>query len=216
MRPSDLGPVLGSYHPCVLDNVRRLQRDLRPRRGVVPHVRHRGRHAGRAPRALSHPAGTHLVRFCGAYHGWWEDVQPGVGNPIPPRETYTLKTTWTSAACSVLRTAAATSPACWSTRCRRCTRMRTAPGDSIAAHRTAYATGHGCRPRGLHRLAATRCVEVCTARGIVLIFDEVFVGFRLAPGGAQAVLRRAGGHGHLRQDTRRRLAGRRGLRTCTP
>jgi len=27
--------------------------------------------------------------------------------------------------------------------------------------------------------------EVCTARGIVLIFDEVFVGFRLAPGGAQ-------------------------------
>jgi glutamate-1-semialdehyde 2,1-aminomutase len=27
--------------------------------------------------------------------------------------------------------------------------------------------------------------EVCTRRGIVLIFDEVFVGFRLAPGGAQ-------------------------------
>jgi len=26
---------------------------------------------------------------------------------------------------------------------------------------------------------------VCTERGIVLIFDEVFVGFRLAPGGAQ-------------------------------
>jgi glutamate-1-semialdehyde 2,1-aminomutase len=27
--------------------------------------------------------------------------------------------------------------------------------------------------------------EVCTQRGIVLILDEVFVGFRLAPGGAQ-------------------------------
>jgi glutamate-1-semialdehyde 2,1-aminomutase len=27
--------------------------------------------------------------------------------------------------------------------------------------------------------------EVCSARGIVLIFDEVFVGFRIAPGGAQ-------------------------------
>jgi glutamate-1-semialdehyde 2,1-aminomutase len=26
---------------------------------------------------------------------------------------------------------------------------------------------------------------VCSERGIVLIFDEVFVGFRLAPGGAQ-------------------------------
>ena len=32
----------------------------------------------------------------------------------------------------------------------------------------------------LHRLRA-----VCSERGIVLIFDEVFVGFRLAPGGAQ-------------------------------
>ena len=27
--------------------------------------------------------------------------------------------------------------------------------------------------------------DVCSRRGIVLIFDEVFVGFRLAPGGAQ-------------------------------
>jgi glutamate-1-semialdehyde 2,1-aminomutase len=30
-----------------------------------------------------------------------------------------------------------------------------------------------------------RLRQVCTERGIVLIFDEVFVGFRLAPGGAQ-------------------------------
>src|SRR5262249_56780824 len=30
-----------------------------------------------------------------------------------------------------------------------------------------------------------RLREVCTERGIVLIFDEVFVGFRLARGGAQ-------------------------------
>ena len=35
-------------------------------------------------------------------------------------------------------------------------------------------------PPGCERLR-----EVCTERGIVLIFDEVFVGFRLAPGGAQ-------------------------------
>jgi len=30
-----------------------------------------------------------------------------------------------------------------------------------------------------------RLRQVCTERGIVLIFDEVFMGFRLAPGGAQ-------------------------------
>ena len=41
------------------------------------------------------------------------------------------------------------------------------------------------RPRGLHAPGCGELREVCTERGIVLIFDEVFVGFRLAPGGAQ-------------------------------
>ena len=46
------------------------------------------------------------------------------------------------------------------------------------------------RRAGLDRVAYTewlrRLRDVCTRRGIVLILDEVFVGFRLAPGGAQA------------------------------
>ena len=41
--------------------------------------------------ARYHTRRTHLVRFCGAYHGWWGDVQPGVGNPVPTHKTYTLK-----------------------------------------------------------------------------------------------------------------------------
>ena len=40
--------------------------------------------------ARYHTKRTHLVRFAGAYHGWWGDVQPGVGNPIAAHETYTL------------------------------------------------------------------------------------------------------------------------------
>ena len=41
--------------------------------------------------ARYHTRRSHLVRFCGAYHGWWGDVQPGIGNPLPARETYTLR-----------------------------------------------------------------------------------------------------------------------------
>jgi glutamate-1-semialdehyde 2,1-aminomutase len=56
-----------------------------------------------------------------------------------------------------------------------------APGDSSLVD-----SGRGAR---FDREAYTRWLqqlrEVCTERGIVLIFDEVFVGFRLAPGGAQ-------------------------------
>ena len=39
--------------------------------------------------------------------------------------------------------------------------------------------------RAAYRGWLERLREVCTARGIVLIFDEVFLGFRLARGGAQ-------------------------------
>ena len=31
--------------------------------------------------ARYHTRRSHLVRFCGAYHGWWEDVQPGTRQP---------------------------------------------------------------------------------------------------------------------------------------
>jgi glutamate-1-semialdehyde 2,1-aminomutase len=56
-----------------------------------------------------------------------------------------------------------------------------APGDSSLMD--------GGRSAGFDRAAYTRWLQalrqVCTERGIVLIFDEVFLGFRLAPGGAQ-------------------------------
>jgi glutamate-1-semialdehyde 2,1-aminomutase len=58
---------------------------------------------------------------------------------------------------------------------------RPAPGDSSLVD--------GSRTAGFDRAVYTawlqRLREVCTQRGIVLIFDEVFLGFRLAPGGAQ-------------------------------
>ena len=85
-----LGPVLGHYPSLVADNAARLARDLGQGRGLLPHVGHGGGHAGRAARPLSHRPHATLVRFCGAYHGWWGDVQPGVGNPVPAHETYTL------------------------------------------------------------------------------------------------------------------------------
>jgi glutamate-1-semialdehyde 2,1-aminomutase len=89
-RVRDLGPVLGAYHPVVAYNVARLTQisgldevsfHMSGTEAVMQAVR----------LARYHTRRTHLVRFCGAYHGWWGDVQPGVGNPIPARETYTLK-----------------------------------------------------------------------------------------------------------------------------
>jgi len=129
--------------------------------------------------ARYHTGRRHLVRFTGAYHGWWEDVQPGPGNPLPPRETYTLKDmderalqvlrTRKDIACVLVNPLQALHP------------NRNAPGDSTLVD--------GSRSARYDRAAYTawlqRLREVCSERGIVLILDEVFVGFRLAPGGAQ-------------------------------
>lgn len=173
-----LGPVLGQYHPAVLDNVRRL-REISGLDEVSFHMSGTEAVMQAVRLARYHTRRTHLVRFTGAYHGWWEDVQPGPGNPLPPRETYTLKDmderslqvlrSRRDIACVLVNPLQALHP------------NSAAPGDSALVDST--------RRAGFDRAAYTAWLQrlrgVCSERGIVLIFDEVFVGFRLAPGGAQ-------------------------------
>jgi len=177
-RVRELGPVLGSYHPVVVDNVKRLTRisglsevsfHMSGTEAVMQAVRLARYHTGR----------SHLVRFCGAYHGWWGDVQPGIGNPAPAPESYTLKDvsedslrslrTRRNIACVLVNPLQALHP------------NGGAPADSSlmdSARRARF--DNEAYADWLKRLRA-----VCTERNIVLIFDEVFVGFRLALGGAQ-------------------------------
>ena len=129
--------------------------------------------------ARYHTRRTHLVRFAGAYHGWWGDVQPGIGNPVSPHETYTLAD-MSERTLHVLRTRK--DIAC----------VLVNPLQALHPNANAPSDGSlvdSSRKGGVDRAAYTRWLkqlrEVCTERNIVLIFDEVFVGFRLAPGGAQ-------------------------------
>ena len=173
-----LGPVLGAYHPCVVDNVERLKA-ISGQDEVSFHMSGTEAVMQAVRLARYHTRRSHLVRFCGAYHGWWEDVQPGPGNPLPPRETYTLKEmdarslqvlrTRRDIACVLVNPLQALHP------------NSPAPGDSSlvdSARRAAF-------DRAAYTDWLRQLREVCTQRGIVLIFDEVFVGFRLAMGGAQ-------------------------------
>ena len=129
--------------------------------------------------ARYHTRRSHLVRFAGAYHGWWGDVQPGVGNPVSPHETYTLAEmsertlqvlrTRRDIACVLVNPLQALHP--------------NATRPAIPRWSTARAAADFDRAAYRGWLQALR--QVCTERNIVLIFDEVFVGFRLAAGGAQ-------------------------------
>ena len=101
-RVQDLGPVLGAYHPVIAYNVRRL-REISGLDEVSFHMSGTEAVMQAVRLAQYHTRRRRLVRFCGAYHGWWGDVQPGVGNPVPARDTFTLKE-MNAATLRVLRT----------------------------------------------------------------------------------------------------------------
>jgi glutamate-1-semialdehyde 2,1-aminomutase len=177
-RVRDLGPVLGAYHPVTAENVRRLK-EISGLDEVSFHMSGTEAVMQAVRLARYHTQRTHLVRFCGAYHGWWGDVQPGVGNPIAARETYTLKD-MDPAALKVLRTRR--DIACVLVNPLQALHPNAgAPGDSTLVDSARRA--HFDRESYANWLKQLRAV--CTERGIVLIFDEVFVGFRLAFRGAQ-------------------------------
>ncbi|MDB5970866.1 MAG: hypothetical protein JWQ90_3316 [Hydrocarboniphaga sp.] len=175
---ADLGAVLGPYHPAIRENVTALKAisgldevsfHMSGTEAVMQAVRLARYHTGK----------THLVRLCGAYHGWWDGVQPGVGNQRRVNDVYTLADlsprtlqvleTRNDIACVLINPLQALHP------------NADAPGDAtlVSSDRsTAFDRANYSR-----WLASIR--DICTRRGIVLIFDEVFTGFRLAYRGAQ-------------------------------
>lgn len=174
----DLGPVLGSYHPIIGDNVRRLLA-LAKQDEVSFHMSGTEAVMQAVRLARYHTRRSHVVRFCGSYHGWWDGVQAGVGNPRPAHEVYTLKDlsddtlrvlrTRSDIACVLVNPIQAMHP------------NANAPSDSmLVSGRTLPNYDKAAYSEWLKKLR-----EVCTQAGIALILDEVFLGFRLAPGGAQ-------------------------------
>jgi glutamate-1-semialdehyde 2,1-aminomutase len=173
-----LGAVLGSYHPVVVDNVARLKRvsgmdeisfHMSGTEAVMQAVRLARYHSGRSK----------ILRFCGSYHGWWGDVQPGIGNPVTERDTFTLKEMG-DATLRVLRSR--NDIAC----------ILINPLQALHPNIAAPSDGSlmdSSRKAAFDRVAYTQWLQelrkICDDKCIALIFDEVFVGFRLAPGGAQ-------------------------------
>lgn len=176
----ELGPVLGPYHPVIADNVERLRR-ISDKDEVSFHMSGTEAVMQAVNLARFHTGRPRVVRFCGAYHGWWDGVQPGPGNPRRTNDVYTLKEmdedtlrvlrTRRDIACVLVNPIQTMHP------------NATAPGDAmlLASARKANGCSHEAYCEWLQELR-----DVCTERGIVLIFDEVFLGFRLALRGAQA------------------------------
>ena len=174
----NLGPVLGAYHPLIKDNVDQLK-TLSGLDEVSFHMSGTEAVMQAVRLARYHTGKTHLVRLCGSYHGWWDGVQPGIGNQRKTNDVYTLSD-MSDKTLHVLNTRHDIA----------CVLINPLQG----LHPNADAAGDAAlvssdRSAGFNKIAYTKWLkdirEVCTRRSIVLIFDEVFTGFRLAYRGAQ-------------------------------
>jgi glutamate-1-semialdehyde 2,1-aminomutase len=177
-RVRELGPVLGSYHPLIAENAKMLK-EISGLDEVSFHMSGTEAVMQAVRLARYHTRRSHVVRFCGAYHGWWDDVQPGVGNPIAARQTYTL-TEMSERALRVLRKRR--NIACVLVNPLQALHPNVSPPSDSAL----IDSGRGAHfDKAAYAEWLKKLRAVCSERNIILIFDEVFVGFRLAKGGAQ-------------------------------
>ncbi len=121
-----------------------------------------------------------IVVFAGSYHGWWDGVQPLAGNERTPTDVLTLmdmsprsltviKMRWREIAAVLVNPLQAFHP------------NAPPPSDLVLASNTRQVSDS--TKEYARWLVSLR--QVCADRGIVFMFDEVYTGFRLAPGGAQ-------------------------------
>ncbi len=179
-RVNDLGPVLGPLHPLVADNIN-LLKSISKMDEVSFHMS--GTEAVMAAVRLTrfNTRRKLIVCFSGAYHGWWDGVQPGLGSERKIEDCLTLKD-MNPASLDVLRWRANEIAAVLINPVQSFHPNSPPPSDTILLTSGVRKTQDSTSEYGawLRQLR-----EVCTANDIPLIFDEVFTGFRLAPGGAQ-------------------------------
>ncbi len=176
----DLGPVLGPLHPVVADNIA-LLKSISKLDEVSFHMS--GTEAVMAAVRLArfNTRRKLIVCFSGAYHGWWDGVQPGLGSERAIGDCLTLKDLH-PASLDLLRRRANEIAAVLINPVQSFHPNLPPPSDTILLTSGVRKTedSSSSYAQWLRKLR-----EVCSECGIPLIFDEVFSGFRLAPGGAQ-------------------------------
>ncbi len=179
-RVRDLGPVLGPLHPIVAENIL-LLKSISKLDEVSFHMS--GTEAVMAAVRLArfNTRRKLIVCFSGAYHGWWDGVQPGLGSERTITDCLTLKDLH-PASIDFIRRRANDIAGVLINPVQSFHPNLPPPSDTVLLTSGVRKT-QDSTSRYAQWLRKLR--EVCSACDIPLIFDEVFSGFRLAPGGAQ-------------------------------
>jgi glutamate-1-semialdehyde 2,1-aminomutase len=179
-RVKDLGPVLGPLHPVVAENIE-LLKSISGLDEVSFHMS--GTEAVMAAVRLArfNTRRKLIVCFSGAYHGWWDGVQPGLGSERAIPDCLALKD-MNAASIDLIRRRARDIAGVLVNPVQSFHPNMPPPSDAVLLTSGVRKT-HDSTSQYAQWLRSLR--EVCSTCDIPLIFDEVFSGFRLAPGGAQ-------------------------------
>jgi glutamate-1-semialdehyde 2,1-aminomutase len=175
----DLGCVLGPVHPILLDNINML-RQISKKQEVSFHMSGTEATMSAVRLARFNTKKNLVVMFSGAYHGWWDGVQSTAGNERVADDTLTL-TDMADSSLRILRWRAAEISCVLVNPLQAFHANSPPPSDTVLATDNRNANAD----RTKYSAWLVKLKKTCADAGIVLIFDEVYTGFRLGPGGAQ-------------------------------
>jgi glutamate-1-semialdehyde 2,1-aminomutase len=180
-RVRDLGPnVLGPVHPVIMDVITPL-RKISGLDEVSFHMS--GTEAVMAAVRLVrfNTRRSLVVTFGGAYHGWWDGMQPGAGNERFTNDVLSVKD-MNPASLAMIKARASEIAAVLISPLQGLNPGKPPPSDLVLMDSKMRETNERIKDYTdwLHEIR-----KVCTEYNIPLIFDEVYTGFRMRPGGAQ-------------------------------
>ena len=179
-RVKALGPVLGPLHPVVSENIS-LLKEISGLDEVSFHMSGTEAVMSAVRLARFNTRRKLIVCFSGAYHGWWDGVQPGLGSERAIDDCLTLKDL-NQASLRVIRRRAKEIAGVLVNPVQSFHPNSPPPNDAVLLTSEVRKTQDSTDQ---YALWLRQLRDVCDACDVPLIFDEVYTGFRLAPGGAQ-------------------------------
>jgi len=120
------------------------------------------------------------VTFGGAYHGWWDGMQPAAGNERTPADVLCLKDMNPLSLMTIKARAGEIAAVLINP--LQCFHLNASPPSDLVLSTNKRKVG----PTPGYKEWLQKLRKICTDSGVLLIFDEVYTGFRVHPKGAQA------------------------------
>jgi len=174
----DKGLYLGSLDKTTLENIKMIQ-EVSGQPEVSFHMSGTEAVMAAVRCARFNQRKPLVVTFGGAYHGWWDGMQPSAGNERTPNDVLQLKDM--NALSLKVIASRASEIAAVLVNPLQCFHLNSSPPSDLVLQTNNRKVG----PTDGYKEWLQQLRKVTQEAGVLLIFDEVYTGFRVAPGGAQ-------------------------------